>query len=248
MINDDNATALFEDAKEYSDEEGETYKKRMKTFSLLMKPLFESRNWMCKEIIYICTRKINSKGKFIIKRRELSFNGSVQDDKDLYYKVINTIKTFRKENNFVLPFSIVCFLSFLKEGYLYIKPNLKCSHCQTKSITANDDYMVCYLCSTQKKEFYLCDLCIKIIVNEEGQSIHEHPLLLVPKGSVKKIKDMKFPSVYNYCPNNTMNESDKSVCTNCKQEGGFFYWSNMEKTRKDICSNCFKICKKKYID
>ena len=121
---------------------------------------------------------------------------------------------------------IIYILDYRKISYLYPKQNIKCSLCLVNQITKEEDYIVCYLCSTNKKNFYLCSSCTKFVVKENGQTIHEHPLLLVQKGSIQLVKKMsQFKALQFYSPNS----NERLNCCSCLRTIDYYYW---------ICGYC----------
>ena len=148
-------------------------------------------------------------------------------------KVIDMNKIIEKEK--FNPFcTIYCKVNYLEEGCIFPKKDQKCSNCLINFIGSDEEYAVCYLCSTEQKCYYLCKTCIKYLINEGENSMHEHPLLLVQKGGIKYLKKIKdFPINQAYYENKIhMNY----MCTFCRDDNCYYIW------RCCLCQ--FELCKK----
>ena len=133
--------------------------------------------------------------------------------------------------------------NYMKQADLLTIDNLKCSLCLVNSITEKEDYIVCYLCLTQHKKFYLCKNCIHYIIEENLYSIHEHPLLLIPSGGRKYITKMKtflpvhiYDSAHLYKPLDYDEPKDEDkYCEKCGTLIKYNYWKS--------CYNDYILCK-----
>ena len=138
-------------------------------------------------------------------------------------------------------YDIQYILDYRKTAYLYPKQNIKCSLCLTNQITKEEEYIVCYLCSTKKKNFYLCSSCTKFVVNENGQTIHEHPLLLVQKGAIQLVKKMsQFKAIQYYSPDN----NERLNCRSCQRAIDYYYWTCGYCGYLCLCPRCFRKIRK----
>ena len=169
--------------------------------------------------------------------------GTPEDDESLNTPTEHLAKNYSKKFECPIEIKIDIKYNYMKQADLLTIDNLKCSLCLVNSITEKEDYIVCYLCLTQHKKFYLCKNCIHYIIEENLYSIHEHPLLLIPSGGRKYITKMKtflpvhiYDSAHLYKPLDYDEPKDEDkYCEKCGTLIKYNYWKS--------CYNDYILCK-----
>ena len=169
--------------------------------------------------------------------------GSTEDDESLNTPIEYLAKKYSIKFECPIDIKIDIQCHYMKQADLLSIENLKCSLCLVNTISEKEDYIVCYLCLTQHKQFYLCNNCIHYIIEENLYSIHEHPLLLIPSGGRKYITKMKtflpvhiYDSAHLYKPLNFDEPKDEDkYCEKCGTLIKYNYWKS--------CYNDYILCK-----
>ena len=185
----------------------------------------------------------NKYNLYELKKPYIEIKGYKEDDESLNTPIEYLAKNYTKKYKYPIDIKIQIKCHYMKQADLLTIENLKCSLCLINSITEKEDYIVCYLCLTQHKQFYLCKNCIHYIIEENLYSIHEHPLLLIPSGGRKYITKMKtFLPVHIYDPTHLYKplyfdepKDEEKHCNNCGVLIKYNYWKG--------CYNYSMLCK-----